>query len=146
MLAFVAPSLIQFEPVDDGELVAVWSGLGIATALSLLAVLLVPSAANATYWSGGMPTASWTISNYSYNSQWQPGMNQAVANWNSRPTPASITKSSSPKGTIVAKSLADNPSTSQSSIMEYRSNWGSSLWILWTGWSGFLRDVAAPAR
>lgn len=130
-----------------------------------------------------MPTASWTISNYSYNSQWQPGMDQAVANWNATATPAWITKSSSPKGTIVAKqfddtwyglytaygprnssrtfkielnsrtiaaaknskggtmknwvtaifvhelghglSLKDNPNTSKSSIMKYRSNWST---------------------
>lgn len=146
-------------------------------------VLVSPTSARAEYWSGGMPTASWTISNYSYNDQWQPGMDLAVANWNATLTPAEISKSATPKGTITAASyddtwygfytssgprdssrtfriqlnartiaaaqrskggtmknwvaaifvhelghglsLKDNPNTTKTSIMKYRSNWST---------------------
>jgi hypothetical protein len=61
----------------------------------------------ATYWDGGMPSAWLRISAYNFNSQWQPGMDQAVSNWNVTDSPAYISKSASPQGTIYAQQYAD---------------------------------------
>lgn len=71
--------------------------------LAFASSVFTATRAHAEYWDGGMSTASWTSSNYSYNQQWQPGMDQAVSNWNFTDTPVNIRKSSLAKGTIVAK-------------------------------------------
>jgi len=49
-----------------------------------------------------MASAVFTVKNYSYNSQWQPGMDAALAAWNATATKASITKSSSSKNIITS--------------------------------------------
>ena len=160
----------------------------IALAIALPAAIAATSVVNAgpahaEYWSGGLPVAQFTVSNYNFNDTWQPGMDQALSNWNNTATPAMITKSSSPKGKIYAQqyadgwyglyvysgardssrtftiqlnartiaaaqksyggtfknwvtaifvhelghglSLKDNPSTSSSTIMKYRTNWST---------------------
>lgn len=43
---------------------------------------------------------------YSYNAQWQPGMDAALANWNATSSPVKISKSSSSTSTVTAASYS----------------------------------------
>lgn len=70
---------------------------------SLLLVAGVATPASAHKSSSGMPRANFQIKPYSYNSEWQGPMDQAVSNWNSTPTPAWITKSSSAPNWITVE-------------------------------------------
>jgi hypothetical protein len=82
--------------------------LAVAAALAgLCGTLLSGAPASATYWSGGMPTASFSIRPYSYNSQWQPNLDRALTNWFNTPTPANIYKSSSSSSWLEAAQFSD---------------------------------------
>jgi hypothetical protein len=63
--------------------------------------------AQATYYSGGMPNAHFYIQPYSYNSLWQPALDQALTNWYNTPTPAWIEKSSSAPSWLTADYYSD---------------------------------------
>jgi hypothetical protein len=69
---------------------------------ALPASLLTAAPAQATYYSGGMPSAHFYIKPYSYNSQWQPHLDQALTNWYNTPTKAWIQKSSSASSWLTA--------------------------------------------
>jgi hypothetical protein len=73
----------------------------------LLSVLVAPTPASATYWSGGMPSAAFSIQPYSYNTTWQPNLDRALTNWFNTPTPANIFKSSSSPSWLEAGQFAD---------------------------------------
>jgi len=70
--------------------------------LGLPATLLTAAPAQATYYSGGMPSAHFYIKPYSYNDQWQPNLDRALTNWFNTPTPAWIQKSSSTSSWLTA--------------------------------------------
>ena len=52
----------------------------------------------------GQGTPKILIAPYSYNDQWQPGMDAALANWNATVSPAHISKQSGRTSTVTAKS------------------------------------------
>jgi len=83
--------------------------LAVATGalLALPSGLLAATPAQATYYSGGMPNAHFYIQPYSYNSLWQPALDQALTNWFNTPTPAWIQKSSSASSWLTAAYLSD---------------------------------------
>lgn len=75
--------------------------------LALTGVAISATPAQATYYSGGMPSAHFYIKPYSYNDQWQPNLDQALTNWYNTPTPAWIQKSSSASSWLTAAYLSD---------------------------------------
>ncbi|WP_405010831.1 hypothetical protein [Kitasatospora sp. NBC_01539] len=84
--------------------------LGLLAALVTVAgvgVQTAPQAAHATYWSGGMPSASFSIRTFSYNSTWQTPLTAAISNWNGTPTPAAIGTLSNSPNTLSVTSYAD---------------------------------------
>ncbi|WP_250443148.1 matrixin family metalloprotease [Actinotalea sp. C106] len=56
----------------------------------------------------GQDTPKIAVYPYSYNSQWQPGMDAALANWNATYSPVSLTKKSSSTSTVTAASYSAN--------------------------------------
>jgi len=142
-------------------------------AVALTFALVTP--ANATYFSGGMPSATYQIKPWNYNSQWQEPMDNSLSSWNSASSKVNITKNNNASAYVTAAqydedwyglytysfiplfrtfniklnartiaadasnrpnfirsvfvhelghslSLADNPNTSQNSIMKYSRN------------------------
>jgi hypothetical protein len=69
--------------------------------------LLAGVPASATYDSGGMPTASFSIRPYNYNDLWQPNLDRGLRNWFNTPTPANIYKSSTSRSWLEAAPFAD---------------------------------------
>ena len=82
--------------------------IAIGICLTSILLMAVMPVSHATYWNGGMWLASFSVKPYSYNNQWQPGMDAALASWNATSTKATITKSTSGKGTIYASSYPDS--------------------------------------
>lgn len=74
-----------------------------ATALALTSV----TPASATYYGGGMPSATFRIKPWSYNSTWQTPMNNALSSWNSASSKVNITKSSSAAAYVTATQYSD---------------------------------------
>jgi hypothetical protein len=54
-----------------------------------------------------MSSASYSVKPYNYNSQWQPAMDKAIANWYYTDSPAYITKAEGAYNTVVAAQYSD---------------------------------------
>lgn len=78
-----------------------------STALAVFLLNVGELPANATYYSGGMPSATFSIKPWNYNSTWQSPLNSALASWNATSTPANITKSTSATATLTVSSTSD---------------------------------------
>jgi hypothetical protein len=63
--------------------------------------------ASATYYGGGMPSATFQIKPWSYNSTWQTPMNSALSSWNSASSKVNITKNSSSAAYVTAAQYSD---------------------------------------
>ncbi|WP_326722952.1 hypothetical protein OHT59_29710 [Streptomyces sp. NBC_00243] len=80
------------------------------TITSLAAACIIPFSAqpaHATYWSGGMPSASFSIRTFSYNPSWQGPLTNGISNWNGTATPAAIGTLSNSRNTLTATSYSD---------------------------------------
>lgn len=82
-----------------------WLVSGLASLGCLLLVVGTVAPAQATYYSGGMPSATFQIKPYSYNDQWQPYMDAALASWNSMSV-VSISKDSGASASVTAASYS----------------------------------------
>jgi hypothetical protein len=78
-----------------------------ALLLAGLAFATFAMPASASFYSGGMYYAKFTIQPYSYNSTWQGPLNQALANWVATPTCANPYKSSASESSLTATQFAD---------------------------------------
>jgi hypothetical protein len=92
----------------EGELMESKS-MRLISSMVLTAFLLIVSElpARATYYSGGMPSATFSIKPWNYNSTWQTPLNAALASWNATATPANITKSTGATATLTVSSTSD---------------------------------------
>jgi len=70
-----------------------WHYLIAAPVAAALVILTGVAPANAWYYSGGMPYATYSIKPWNYNSTWTTPMNNALASWNAHGK-VNITKSS----------------------------------------------------
>ncbi|MFM2412056.1 MAG: hypothetical protein RLZZ587_389 [Actinomycetota bacterium] len=84
-------------------------GMRLVSSAALAAILAIFSElpASAIYYSGGMPSATFSIKPWNYNSTWQSPLNSALASWNATATPANIAKSTSATATLTVSSTSD---------------------------------------
>jgi hypothetical protein len=75
--------------------------------LAISGVLSSEMPASAIYYSGGMPSATFSIKPWNYNSTWQSPLDSALASWNATATPANLTKSSGAAATLTVSSVSD---------------------------------------
>jgi predicted Zn-dependent protease len=81
-----------------------------AALVAALCVVVSPTIAQADEGSPfsfiGQGTPKIAVYPYSYNSQWQPGMDAALANWNATYSPAELTKSTDSTSSVTAASYS----------------------------------------